>query len=124
MGFEPMNTGFCRPLDRGWRTLHSLASPSKSAVSLLLRTSGNKSKYVGTPYDFPYSLRAPISGRLKQRIVAKKTDEFQQYGQQVAAFAKQYTQSHPQLLQTGVPGGKYIHPISTPYVHSGDQELH
>jgi len=41
----------------------------------------------------------PSGGRFKQRIVAKKTDEFQEYGQQVAALAKQYTQLDPQLLQ-------------------------
>jgi hypothetical protein len=41
----------------------------------------------------------PSGGRFKQRIVARKTDEFQQYGQQVAALAKQYTQPDPQLLQ-------------------------
>jgi hypothetical protein len=41
----------------------------------------------------------PTGGRLKQRIVAKKTNEFQEYGQQVAALAKQYTQPDPQLLQ-------------------------
>src|SRR5271170_115564 len=46
----------------------------------------------------------PSGGRLKQRIVAKKTDEFQQYGQQVAALAKQY---HPdaQLLQQAYQKG-------------------
>jgi hypothetical protein len=47
----------------------------------------------------------PSGGRLKQRIVAKKTDEFQQYGQQVAALAKQYTQVDPQLLQQAYQQG-------------------
>jgi hypothetical protein len=47
----------------------------------------------------------PSGGRLKQRIVAKKTDEFQQYGQQVAALAKQYTQPDPQLLQQAYQQG-------------------
>jgi hypothetical protein len=47
----------------------------------------------------------PSGGRLKQRIVAKKTDEFQQYGQQVAALAKQYTQPDPQLLQQAYEKG-------------------
>jgi hypothetical protein len=32
----------------------------------------------------------PSGGRLKQRIVAKKTNEFQQYGQDVAGLVKQY----------------------------------
>jgi hypothetical protein len=47
----------------------------------------------------------PSGGRLKQRIVARKTDEFQQYGQQVAALAKQYTQPDPQLLQQAYQQG-------------------
>jgi len=47
----------------------------------------------------------PSGGRLKQRIVARKTDEFQQYGQQVAALAKQYTQPNPQLLQQAYQQG-------------------
>jgi hypothetical protein len=47
----------------------------------------------------------PSGGRFKQRIVAKKTDEFQQYGQDVAALAKQYTQPDPQLLQQAYQQG-------------------
>jgi len=47
----------------------------------------------------------PSGGRFKQRIVARKTDEFQQYGQQVAALAKQYTQPDPQLLQQAYQQG-------------------
>jgi hypothetical protein len=47
----------------------------------------------------------PSGGRLKQRIVARKTDEFQQYGQDVAALAKQYTQPDPQLLQQAYQQG-------------------
>jgi hypothetical protein len=46
----------------------------------------------------------PSGGRLKQHIVAKKTDEFQQYGQQVAALAKQY-HPDPQLLQQAYQKG-------------------
>ncbi len=41
----------------------------------------------------------PSGGRLKQRVIEKKTDEFQQYGQQIAALAKQYAQLDPQALQ-------------------------
>jgi hypothetical protein len=37
----------------------------------------------------------PTGGRFKQRIVARKANEFQEYGQQVAALAKQYTQPDP-----------------------------
>jgi hypothetical protein len=47
----------------------------------------------------------PTGGRFKQRIVARKTNEFQEYGQQVAALAKQYTQPDPQLLQQAYQQG-------------------
>jgi hypothetical protein len=47
----------------------------------------------------------PTGGRLKQHIVAKKRNEFQEYGQQVAALAKQYTQPDPQLLQQAYQQG-------------------
>jgi hypothetical protein len=47
----------------------------------------------------------PTGGRLKQRIVAKKTNEFQEFGKQVAALAKQYTQPDPQLLQQSYQQG-------------------
>jgi hypothetical protein len=47
----------------------------------------------------------PSGGRLKQHIVAKKKDEYQEYGQQVAALAKQYTQPDPQLLQQAYQQG-------------------
>jgi hypothetical protein len=44
-------------------------------------------------------------GRLKRRIVEKKTDEFQQYGQSIAALAKQYTTPDPQKLQQAYQQG-------------------
>lgn len=47
----------------------------------------------------------PSGGRLKQRVVAKKTDEFKDYGQQVAALARQYTKSDPQALQQAYQQG-------------------
>jgi hypothetical protein len=53
----------------------------------------------------------PTGGRLKKRVVARKTDEFQQYGQQVAALAKQYTQIDPQLLQQAYQQGN-IYPFN------------
>ncbi len=37
-------------------------------------------------------------GRLKEHVVEKKTAEYQQYGQQIAALAKQYTQPDPERL--------------------------
>jgi hypothetical protein len=40
----------------------------------------------------PQAAPQPSGGRLKQRVVAKKTDEFQEYGQQIAALARRYSQ--------------------------------
>jgi hypothetical protein len=47
----------------------------------------------------------PSGGRLKQRIVARKTNEFEQYGQDVAALVKQYAPPDPQLLQQAYQQG-------------------
>jgi hypothetical protein len=47
----------------------------------------------------------PSGGRLKQRVVEKKTAEFQEYGQQIAALAKQYTQPDPERLQAAYQAG-------------------
>jgi hypothetical protein len=47
----------------------------------------------------------PSGGRLKQRVVAKKTAEFQDYGEQIAALAKQYTQPDPERLQAAYQAG-------------------
>ena len=43
--------------------------------------------------------------RLKQHVVEKKTEEYQQYGQQIAALAKQYTQPDSQKLQQAYQQG-------------------
>jgi preprotein translocase subunit YajC len=47
----------------------------------------------------------PSGRRVKQRIVEKKTEEYQQYGQQIADLAKQYTQPDPQKLQQAYQQG-------------------
>jgi hypothetical protein len=48
---------------------------------------------------------APSGGRFKQRIVAKKKEEYQEYGEQMSALAKQYTASDPELLQDAYQKG-------------------
>jgi hypothetical protein len=48
---------------------------------------------------------APSGGRLKQRIIANKKEEFQVYGEQMAALAKQYTQPNAQLLDQAYQKG-------------------
>ena len=47
----------------------------------------------------------PSGGRLKQRVVEKKTAEFKDYGSQIADLAKQYTQPDPGRLQAAFQAG-------------------
>jgi hypothetical protein len=47
----------------------------------------------------------PSGGRFKQRIVAKKTEEFQDYGQQIAALGKQYSQLDLEALDQAYKRG-------------------
>ncbi len=50
-------------------------------------------------------------GRLKERVVEKKTDEYQQYGQQIGALAKQYTTPDPgRLMQAKQQGNVSLQP--------------
>src|SRR3984885_6928814 len=44
-------------------------------------------------------------GPLKRHIVAKKTAEFKDYGEQIADLAKKYTQPDPQRLQSAFQAG-------------------
>src|ERR1035441_2821850 len=44
-------------------------------------------------------------GRLKKHVVAHVTDEYQQYGQQIAALAKQYSPPDPEKLQQAYAQG-------------------
>lgn len=47
----------------------------------------------------------PSGGRLKQHVVEKKKAEFQDYGEQIADLAKQYTQPDPGRLQAAFQAG-------------------
>jgi hypothetical protein len=47
----------------------------------------------------------PSGGRLKQHIVAKKKEEFEEYAQQIAALAKQYAQFDPDTFQDAFQKG-------------------
>jgi hypothetical protein len=44
-------------------------------------------------------------GRLKKRVVEKKTPEYQQYGQQIEALGKQYTTLDPDRLMKAKQAG-------------------
>ncbi len=68
-------------------------------------------------------------GRLKQHVVEKKKEEFQEYGQAIAALAKQYTTPNPNRLmqakQQGnvslVPGSGTIGLVIKSFVKPNDQ---
>ena len=50
-------------------------------------------------------------GRVKEHVVEKKTEEFQQYGQQISALAKQYTTPDPdRLMQAKQQGNLSLQP--------------
>jgi len=50
-------------------------------------------------------------GRLKEHVIEKKTEEFQQYGQQIGALAKQYTTPDPdRLMQAKQQGNLSLQP--------------
>src|SRR5258707_11075043 len=53
----------------------------------------------------PQPAAQPSGGRLRQHVVAKKTDEFEEYGQQIAALGKQYAQLDVQALQQAYQQG-------------------
>jgi hypothetical protein len=53
----------------------------------------------------PQAPAAPSGGRFKQRIVAKKTEEFKDYGKQIAELGKQYAQVDPQALDQAYQRG-------------------
>jgi hypothetical protein len=53
----------------------------------------------------PQAAPQPSGGRIKRRIVEKKTDEFEAYGQQIAALGKQYSQPDMQALQKAYQQG-------------------
>jgi hypothetical protein len=67
-------------------------------------------------------------GRLKEHIVDKKKQEYQEYGQSIGALAKQYTTPNPDLLmqakQAGnislQPGGGAVNLVIKNYVKPGD----
>jgi len=67
-------------------------------------------------------------GRAKERIIEKETGEYQQYGQQIGALAKQYTTPNPEALmqakQAGnislQPGGGTVSLVIKNYVKQGD----
>ena len=67
-------------------------------------------------------------GRLKKHVIEKKTEEFQEYGQQIGALAKQYTTPDPERLMQAKqqgnislqPGSGTVSLVIKNYVKQGD----
>ena len=67
-------------------------------------------------------------GRVKEHAIEKKTEEYQEYGQQISALAKQYTTPNPEALmqakQAGnislQPGGGTVSLVIKNYIKQGD----
>jgi lipopolysaccharide export LptBFGC system permease protein LptF len=67
-------------------------------------------------------------GRVKEHVIEKKTEEYQQYGQQIGTLAKQYTAPNPEALmqakQAGnisiQPGGGALNLVIKNYLKQGD----
>jgi hypothetical protein len=53
----------------------------------------------------PQAPPPPSGGRLRQHVVAKKTEEFHVYGQQIAALGRQYSQLDLQVLDQAYQRG-------------------
>ena len=47
-------------------------------------------------------------GRAKERVIEKKTEEYEQYGQSISALAKQYTTPNPEALMAGQTGREHF----------------
>jgi len=57
-------------------------------------------------------------GRLKKHVIEKKKEEFQEYGQQIGALAKQYTQPDPdRLAQAKQQGNISLQPVGNGVVN-------
>jgi hypothetical protein len=67
-------------------------------------------------------------GRVKEHVIEKKTEEYQEYGQSIGALAKQYTTPNPEALmqarQAGnislQPGAGTVNLVIKNYVKQGD----
>jgi hypothetical protein len=58
-----------------------------------------------TSLDPPADAAAPSGGRLKQRVVAKKKEEYKEYADQMKALAQQYVPPDKDLLQQAYAKG-------------------
>src|SRR5271165_7268739 len=67
-------------------------------------------------------------GRVKEHVIEKKTEEYQEYGQSISALAKQYTTPNPEALMAAKqagnisiqPGSGTVSLVIKNYVKQGD----
>jgi hypothetical protein len=62
-------------------------------------------------------------GRVKEHVIEKKTGEYQQYGQQIGALAKQYTTANPEALMQAKQAGNISIQPGGGCLELGHQEL-
>jgi hypothetical protein len=75
---------------------------------LVQMVNGQQQKTEVSDQQVPQGGRA---GRLKERIIEKKQEEYQEYGQQIGALAKQYTTPDPnRLMQAKQQGNLSLEP--------------
>jgi hypothetical protein len=58
-----------------------------------------------TSLDPPTEAAPPSGGRMKQRVVAKKTDEYKDYAESMKSLAQQYAPPDPALIQQAAANG-------------------
>ena len=62
-----------------------------------------------TSLDPPTEAAPPSGGRMKQKIVAKKKEEYKDYAEDMKALAQQYAPPDPAKIQQAAAAGQY-HP--------------
>ena len=82
----------------------SLKGEQKKQEHFLVRL-GPDLKPQKTTLDPPAEAAAPSGGRLKQRVVAKKKEEYKDYADQMKAMAQQYVPPDKDLLQQAFAQG-------------------
>ena len=106
----------------------SLKGEVKKQESYQVRM-GPDGKPQKTPLNPEPPAQQPSGGRMKQKIVEKKKEEYKEYAQQIAALAHQYAQPDPERLQAAVQqgnvslspgGGGEIHLVIKNYVKPND----
>ena len=66
---------------------------------------GPDDKPIKTPIDAPAQTQSAGGGRLRQRIVEKKKEEFQEYADQMKSLAQQYIPPEKDLIQEAYSKG-------------------